>query len=462
MKHIHSIVLQAPFQCHLCRFYFNLSEQFVEHWQSHHGENREQLEATSLWCSACRIRCYSERAMLFHLMSVNHAELVTMIHRSVPIVIKKVSLISCPVEACVQRFRLQFSLQRHLASSHPHWQQQQVANEESWQVKCSSCSFTAPSKSALKKHTFWAHNRQATSALSCRACHRSFGSNLAWIRHQSSQTHRRKMKDKGLSISQCHLCGQLLANESCWENHLYSEHFEDLSQCHRCGRLFTNPQQLGRHVRKLPSACHGEDNPSQLLKDRGYPCSRQSCRFVAHRPLILQLHLQAVHTTISSWSCPLCPSKTFSSRSKLERHLGAHQGGSSHRCPRCHGIFLTKNSLSAHLCSSGSAQVPHLRCPMASCSYTTTKTSSLKSHWLIHKGRLNTALPQFSSEGSDPFELRLQQEYLHIMMEIGPNAKKNIIFIAEKTFEIWPQNENHLIGNGPYNVPHYLMRFEPN
>jgi len=313
-----------------------------------------------------------------------------MIHRSVPIVIKKVSLISCPVEACVQRFRLQFSLQRHLASSHPHWQQQQVANEESWQVKCSSCSFTAPSKSALKKHTFWAHNRQATSALSCRACHRSFGSNLAWIRHQSSQTHRRKMKDKGLSISQCHLCGQLLANESCWENHLYSEHFEDLSQCHRCGRLFTNPQQLGRHVRKLPSACHGEDNPSQLLKDRGYPCSRQSCRFVAHRPLILQLHLQAVHTTISSWSCPLCPSKTFSSRSKLERHLGAHQGGSSHRCPRCHGIFLTKNSLSAHLCSSGSAQVPHLRCPMASCSYTTTKTSSLKSHWLIHKGSTMT------------------------------------------------------------------------
>ena len=36
LEHIHEIVKQAPFQCHICRFYCNFEEQFIHHWKSKH------------------------------------------------------------------------------------------------------------------------------------------------------------------------------------------------------------------------------------------------------------------------------------------------------------------------------------------------------------------------------------------------------------------------------------------
>ena len=58
LEHIHEIVKQAPFQCHICMFYCNFEEQFIQHWKSKHiskmcsGDTNENV---GYWCSACRI-----------------------------------------------------------------------------------------------------------------------------------------------------------------------------------------------------------------------------------------------------------------------------------------------------------------------------------------------------------------------------------------------------------------------
>jgi hypothetical protein len=54
--------------------------------------------------------------MLGHLTSEDHSEIVGVINRSVPIVIRRCQLQTCPV--CSERFRLKFSLRVHMKKVH--------------------------------------------------------------------------------------------------------------------------------------------------------------------------------------------------------------------------------------------------------------------------------------------------------------------------------------------------------
>ena len=56
LEHIHGIVKQAPFQCHICMFYCNFEEQFLDHWKSEHtSETCGTSDNFGFWCSACQI-----------------------------------------------------------------------------------------------------------------------------------------------------------------------------------------------------------------------------------------------------------------------------------------------------------------------------------------------------------------------------------------------------------------------
>ena len=59
LEHIHEIVKQAPFQCHICMFYCNFEEQFLDHWRFEHLNTPDTPEKApdnvGYWCSACRI-----------------------------------------------------------------------------------------------------------------------------------------------------------------------------------------------------------------------------------------------------------------------------------------------------------------------------------------------------------------------------------------------------------------------
>ena len=61
--------------------------------------------------------------MMAHLTNETHLEIVTVINRNIAIVIKRVQLSECQI--CQRRFRLKFSLDRHMKKNHPDFQRLQ-------------------------------------------------------------------------------------------------------------------------------------------------------------------------------------------------------------------------------------------------------------------------------------------------------------------------------------------------
>ena len=266
LEHIHEIVKQAPFQCHICMFYCNSEKQFIEHWQSiHHLHDnddveKEKEEQVGYWCSVCRIITPSEKAMMFHLTSKTHVEIVTVINRNIAIVIKKVQLSECNI--CSKKFRLKFSLYRHLRKNH-HCDQIEEDKDEGGKsppetsfICCNLCNFKTLESSKMKQHNFLAHTSRGKKDFSCLLCSKVFVSKYAAFNHKNSKGHQQKRREFKLAAAvdeaddgdeSCHLCGETTKNSL--EDHLRRKHFDDLFQCCICGTLFTSAQKLGAHVR---------------------------------------------------------------------------------------------------------------------------------------------------------------------------------------------------------------------
>ena len=74
----------------------------------------------------------SEKGMMAHLTSETHLEIVTVINRNIAIVIKKVQLSECQI--CHRRFRLKFSLDRHMKKNHPSFKRLQNITAKIFQL----------------------------------------------------------------------------------------------------------------------------------------------------------------------------------------------------------------------------------------------------------------------------------------------------------------------------------------
>ena len=74
--------------------------------------------------------------MTEHLRSENHFDIVAMINRSVPIIVRKIKLSKC--EVCDKTFRLQMSLVQHMKSVHLLSNFSQI-NEKNY--KCRYCTY---------------------------------------------------------------------------------------------------------------------------------------------------------------------------------------------------------------------------------------------------------------------------------------------------------------------------------
>ena len=68
----------------------------------------------TMTCSS--FQCFTSDEMLLHLTSEDHQEIVGVINRSVPIVIRRCQLHPC--FACPKVFRLRFSLRAHVTKAH--------------------------------------------------------------------------------------------------------------------------------------------------------------------------------------------------------------------------------------------------------------------------------------------------------------------------------------------------------
>ena len=384
LEHIDEIVKQAPFQCY-CGFYFNFHRDFVIHFNQHHTISDGRLETCQntsetvqlkdldrYWCVTCHWQSATASEMKDHLQSENHLEIVSMINRSVPISIKKISLVKC--EICDKNFRLQVNLIHHMKSihlieSHPK------ANEYH---KCKYCQYKSLSKACVKKHHYLVHSKKLWE---CTQCSRKFSNSLSLKRHKNSQTHLERRAQRGRSQA-CYICGLEIENQDIKE-HLVEEHPEEASQCIVCGKLFGFSQELSAHVRQCKTDLPMKTFTQKQKLNNGLECLYSSCPFIANSQDVLLLHSSIVHSEDPRLlSCSLCK-KRFQSKSKLRHHLLTHNERQI-RCQTCWTLFRNISVAQNHVCSSlSSSKSSQHKCPH--CGYTTSKTSALKSHILVHQ-----------------------------------------------------------------------------
>jgi len=122
LEHIRDIVIQSPFQCGNCNFYFTQKSQLLNHFSTLHSKLKivpwSERHVVYGWsCSACTGICvFDVESIIKHLNSESHLKMETAIAKSIPIIIRQVVLQSCTM--CDKRFKLRRQLLSHVRNEH--------------------------------------------------------------------------------------------------------------------------------------------------------------------------------------------------------------------------------------------------------------------------------------------------------------------------------------------------------
>ncbi|XP_058816253.1 zinc finger protein 335-like [Topomyia yanbarensis] len=249
LKNIHRIVLQSPFQCQPCKFYANTEEQFMFHWNSA-GHEQQVSEGGTFWCSFCKFECTENYHMTDHLLGSDHKEVISVINRSVPIIIRKITPILC--EFCGDEFRYNAELKKH------HQLCNEGTPEDAFKAKrafqntftCNICKASFHNKMLLLSHGQKLHR---LANYYCSICEMSFSTSKESVQHRRTTAHKvmsaRKRKKPIVSLKKCRLCKKELVDILELKNHMRVDHPEIKYSCPLCGENFVLAQELGRHVR---------------------------------------------------------------------------------------------------------------------------------------------------------------------------------------------------------------------
>lgn len=198
LENIDKIVHQSPFQCSPCKFYANWQSEFLNHW---HTESHQQViskMAGILWCSFCKFECKEQEKMLEHLTGGDHQDVVSAINRSIPIVIRSKTLISCTT--CEKSFRFNIQLKHH-SKVCSEKSVSKAFNDQQGRIKCDKCPRSFKSKLSLRWHMKQKHQKKSYV---CEPCNMEFLSAAESKAHRNIQSHRIKymeiMKEHGCKI----------------------------------------------------------------------------------------------------------------------------------------------------------------------------------------------------------------------------------------------------------------------
>ncbi|XP_053692215.1 zinc finger protein 91 [Sabethes cyaneus] len=250
LKNIHRIVLQSPFQCHPCKFYANTEQQFMIHWNSLEHEQRVG-GGGKFWCSFCKYECNENFHMTNHLIGSDHQEVISVINRSVPIIIRKITPIVC--EFCGDEFRYNAELKKHHELCNEGNPEDTVRVKRTFQntFSCELCKSTFQNKMLLLQHGQKLHR---LAHYYCSICEVSFQTPRESLQHRRTTSHkvmsaRKRHKDGHLPRKKCHVCQKQLGDILELKNHIRNDHPEIKYSCPQCGENFVLAQELGRHVR---------------------------------------------------------------------------------------------------------------------------------------------------------------------------------------------------------------------
>lgn len=228
LDNIHSIVQQAPFQCGACRFFCNNCTQFLRHWRSSSHVTVMASNDGILQCSFCQFETVYNEVMEKHLLSNAHREVVSVINRSVPIIIKRIAPIGCLT--CGKRFRFNAELRKHCLKEN-HALADTSTDKYQERFACSDCNFVFKSAKSLQRHLQKRHDK---NYYFCSVCSLTFDTEIGSKIHRTTQEHKyavlTKKYENGLGDKDitraCQYCYLKFANTLLLKNHLQKEHPE--------------------------------------------------------------------------------------------------------------------------------------------------------------------------------------------------------------------------------------------
>ncbi|KAL7029915.1 hypothetical protein ACKWTF_006428 [Chironomus riparius] len=252
LNNFHKIVIQSPFQCQPCKFYFNTREEFTRHWNSiEHTETVTKLVGGKFLCSSfCKFECVSNAEMTEHLDSVEHQQVVTLINRSKPIIIRYITRLLC--KQCRQEFRYNIQLMHHMKDCKFKSTDKFKFNEI---FNCDMCDKAFQSGLSLQKHKIKAHR---ISIFFCSECQLTFDtadeakSHRRTNQHKTLASRKRILNDpqmKERMKKKCPICKEEQMDIIQLKQHIHEFHPERKFSCGRCGMKFAIAQEISRHVR---------------------------------------------------------------------------------------------------------------------------------------------------------------------------------------------------------------------
>ncbi|XP_075992880.1 uncharacterized protein LOC142987826 [Anticarsia gemmatalis] len=373
LANIDAIVHQSPFQCSPCKFYTNWLSTFMQHWFSEEHEQRLESIDGRLWCSFCKFECETSQEMLQHLSSSDHSEVVAVINRSMPIIIRKKTIFSCAT--CHQEFRYNIEMKRHCQkTSHPL----SVTATDNYQElhNCQQCKAKFKSSLTLAAHLKSKHKQRAYL---CLVCAKTFSSSEEAKRHRQTSEHRIRRKEnmraqgvptKDLS-KKCPYCTEavILRNILVLKDHIRRVHPNIRKKCPKCGMSFILSQEVTRHVRD--NACQFQPT-SHMSSSIFWNCSQ--CLFTTDSQAECFFH-EVLHTVpkkelqrvgdgqkfVLKYPCPLC-SKSFK-KASLRQHLRQHTFERPFVCSVCGANFTRQSSLANHSRNEHGTDVVNVKLP---------------------------------------------------------------------------------------------------
>ncbi|KAF5278379.1 hypothetical protein FQA39_LY05868 [Lamprigera yunnana] len=345
LDNIHSIVLQSPFQCGPCKFYCNTHESFLYHWLSDEHKKVATNAWSFFWCSECKYQSPTSNDMYTHLTSKEHSEMISVINRSVPVTIRRLTTMNCPT--CNQQFLYNIELRKHCEKKNHAYNE--TGNDE-YQSKhpCNDCSEVLKSKIAFQRHRQSKHKEKIYI---CSICSLNFNSIEEAKLHRRTPEHRCVFQNKrNKDVSKvCQYCSNRFENIVRLKEHLKEKHPEYTHSCPHCGKVFAIPQDLTVHVRN--KACTYDNKDLKCNEcDQCLFKSDSMSEFLFHKVL----HTTPVYAEsdeskrqIPQYKCPVCE-KSFSKPS-LRCHLRMHTKERPFICTLCNASFVRKNNWVFHM-----------------------------------------------------------------------------------------------------------------
>lgn len=219
LENIAEVILQSPFQCGICKFYFNHQKDFLEHWLSEYHWDRANFSPGYFWCSLCKFKDPNSASMYAHLVSEEHEVVVSVINRSVPIIVKKINPVKC--EQCNQEFVLNVALMKHCQiEGHNSGNLSRFMNN----FICVKCQQVFRSNILLKRHKRVVHG---DSIFFCTVCNKNFTSKNEAKVHRNTSEHRYKVlsRKKGQQ-RKCDYCNEIFTSLNDFKEHLKAKHKE--------------------------------------------------------------------------------------------------------------------------------------------------------------------------------------------------------------------------------------------